>query len=188
MELENLKATWQSVKPYIKNTGCSTQNSAYLSKRKDVKTRLLKKTFFGVLFTFVCLILLATSHLWSPTKLPALWLAAFCSVIAVAIVCVIRLYSAIRNINLWKDSNAEIMTAIVQVKKRYRRIELGISILILLLLIWLSLTPPFLNTLDMYIVWGLTAICFGLEYLWYRSNIKQLNTLGNWDVCKTNNH
>ncbi|WP_300915979.1 hypothetical protein [Bacteroides acidifaciens] len=73
------------------------------------------------------------------------------------------------------------MTAIVQVKKRYRRIELGISILILLLLIWLSLTPPFLNTLDMYIVWGLTAICFSLEHLWYRGNIKQLNTLSNWD-------
>lgn len=188
MELENLKATWQSVKPCIKNTGCPTQNSDFLSKKKDVKSRLLKKTFLGVLFTFVCLILLATSHLWSPTKLSALWLVAFCSVIAVAIVCGIRLYSAIRSINLWKDSNAEIMTAIVRVKKRYRRIELCISILTFPLLIWLSLTPPFLNTLDMYIVWGLTTICFGLEYLWYRGNIKQLNTLGNWDECEINNH
>lgn len=181
MELEDLKTTWQSVKLDIKNIGCTTQNSEYLSRKKDVKSRLLKKVFFGILFTFICLILLATSHLWSPTKFSALWLGAFCSVIVAAIVCGIGLYSDIRHINLWKDSNAEILTAIVKVKKRYRRIELAISILILPLLIWLSLTPPFLNTLDMYIVWGLTAICFGIEYLWYRSNVKQLNRLGNWD-------
>ena len=188
MELEKLKTTWQSVKPCIRNTECSTQNSDCLSRKKDVKSRLLKKIFLGIVFTFVCLILLATSHLWSPTKFSALWLGAFCSVIVVTIVCEIGLYSTIRHINLWKDSNTEIMTAIVKVKKRYRRIELGISILILPLLIWLSLTPPFLNTLDMYIVWGLTTVCFGIEYLWYRVNIKQLNILGNWDECVINNH
>lgn len=36
----------------------------------------------------------------------------------------------------------------------------------------------------MYIVWGLTVIGFGLEYLWYRSNIKQLNNLVNWKTEK----
>ena len=186
MELEELKSTWQSVKPCVKNIGCATQNSDCLSRKKDVKSRLLRKIFLGVLFTFVCLLLLATSHLWSPTKLPALWLISFCSVIVIAIVCGIGLYSAIRHINLWEDSNTEILTAIVNVKKRYRRIELFTSILILPLLIWLSLTPPFLNTLDMYIVWGLTTIGFGMEFLWYRSNIRQLNIMGNWDECIDN--
>lgn len=188
MELEDLKTTWQSVKPGIKNIGCSAQISDCLSRKKDVKSRLLIKMFLEVLFTFVCLILMATSHLWSPTKLSVIWLGAFCSVIVVAIVCGIILYSAIRHINIWDDTNAGILTAIVKVKKRYRRIELAISIMILALLIWLSMTPPFLNTLDMYIVWGLTAICFGLEYLWYRGNIRQLNILANWDECKIINH
>lgn len=181
MELEDLKTSWQSVKPCIKDIGCTLQNSDCLSRKKDVKSRLLKKILFGILFTFVCLILLATSHLWSPTKFSALWLGAFCSVIVIAIVCEFGLYSDIRHINLWEDSNSEIMAAIVKVKRRYRRMELWISIMILPLLIWLSLMPPFLNTPDRYIVWGLTAICFGLEYLWYRSNIKQLNILSNWD-------
>lgn len=181
MELEELKSAWQSVRPEIKNTGCTPKDTDCLSRKKDVKSRLLRKFFLEELFAFVCLILLATSHLWSPTKLPVLWLVAFCGVIVVAMVYGIGLYGAIRQINLWEDSNAEIFMAIVNVKKRYRRIELVTSILILPLLIWLSLTPPFLNTTDMYIVWGLTIICFGLEYLWYRSNIKQLNILGNWD-------
>lgn len=181
MELEDLKTTWQSVKPSIKNIEYPTHNSDFLSRKKDIKSRLLKKILFGILFTFVCLILLATSHLWSPTKFSALWLGAFCSVIVVAIICGIGLYSAIRHINLWEDSNSEIMTAIVKVKRRYQRIELGISIMILPLIIWLSLTPPFINSLDMYIVWGVTAICFALEYLWYRSNIKQINNLVNWE-------
>lgn len=179
MELEELKNTWQSVKPDIKSLGYSHKYDSRLAKKNDVKSRLLRKVFLGELFSFVCIILLATSHLWSPTKLPALWLVSFCAVITVGIICGIRLYLSIKQVNLWADSNSQILTAIVKIKTQYRRIELSICILIVPLLIWLSLTPPFLNTLDMYLVWALTVICFGLEYLWYRSNIRQLNNLIN---------
>ena len=181
MELEELKNIWQSVKPDIKGLGYSQKDDYGLAKKNDVKSRLLRKVFLRELFSFVCIILLATSHLWSPTKLPALWLVSFCAVIAVGIICGIRLYLSIKRVNLWTDSNSQILTAIVKIKTQYRRLELAISVLILPLLIWLSLTPPFLNTLDMYLVWMLTVICFGLEYLWYRSNIKQLNNLINWE-------
>lgn len=181
MELEELKATWQSVKPGVRSLGYSQKDDASLAKKDDVKTRFLRKVFFGELFSFVCIILLATSHLWSPTKLPVLWLGSFCAIIAVGIICGIGLYLSIKRVNLWMDSNSDILTAIVKIKARYRRLELIISVLILPLLIWLSLTPPFLNTLDMYIVWALTVICFGLEYLWYRCNIKQLNSICSWD-------
>ena len=176
MELEELKATWQSVKPGVKSLGYSQKDDASLAKKNDVKTRLLRKVFLGELFSLVCIILLATSHLWSPTKLPALWLISFCAIIAG-----IGLYLSIKRVNLWVDSNSEILTSIVKIKARYRRIELVIGALILPLLIWLSLTPPFLNTLDMYIVWGVTVVCFVLEYLWYRCNIKQLNSICNWN-------
>jgi hypothetical protein len=181
MELEELKNIWHSVKPDIKSLGYSQKDDAGIARKNDVKSRLLRKVFLGELFSLVCIILLATSHLWSPTKLPVLWLASFCAVITVGIVCGIRLYLSIRQVNLWTDSNSKIFMSIVEIKTLYRRIELTISILIAPLLIWLSLTPPFLNTLDMYLVWVLTIICFGLEYLWYRSNIKQLNNLINWE-------
>lgn len=181
MELDELKTTWQSVRPGIKGLGYSQTDDVCLARKNDVKSHLLRKVFLGELFSLVCIIILATSHLWSPTKLPVLWLASFCAVIAIGLILGIRLYLSIKQVNLWVDSNSEILTAIVKIKTLYRRIELAISILILPLLIWLSLIPPFLNTLDMYIVWGLTVICFGLEYLWYRSNIKQLNIICSWN-------
>ena len=181
MELEELKATWQSVKPEIKSIGSPQKDNACLAQKNDVKSRLLRKVFLGELFSFVCIVLLATSHLWSPAKLPVLWLVSFCAVIAVGIICGIRLYLSIKRVNLWTDSNSQILTAIVKIKTQYRRLELAISVLILPLLIWLSLTPLFLNTLYMYLVWVLTVICFGLEFLWYRSNINQLNNLINWE-------
>lgn len=184
MELEELKATWQSVKPEIKIIGCSQKDNASVTQKNDVKSRLLRKVFLGELFSFVCIVLLATSHLWSPTKLPVLWLVSFCAVIVIGIICGIGLYIAIKRVNLWEDSNAEILAATVSIKKRYRKIELLISILIVPLLIWLSLIPPFINTSDMYMVWGLTLICFGLEFMWYRSNIRQLDIIGDWNVTE----
>lgn len=184
MELEELKNIWQSVKPDIKSLGYLHKDDSDLAKKNDVKSRLLRKVFLGELFSFVCIILLATSHLWSPTKLPTLWLVSFCAVISVGIICGIRLYLSIKRVNLWADSNSQILTAIVKIKTQYRKLELAISVLILPLLIWLSLIPPFLNTLNMYLVWVLTVICFGLEYLWYRSNIRQLNNIINWEQEK----
>ncbi len=181
MELDELKTTWQSVKPGIKGLGYSHKDDTCLAKKNDVKSHLLRKVFLGELFSFACIILLATSHLWSPTKLPGLWLVSFCAVIAVGLILGIGLYLSIKRVNLWENSNSEILTAIIKIKTRYRKIELAISILIFPLIIWLSLIPPFLNTLDMYIVWGLTIICFGLEYIWYRCNIKQLNIICSWN-------
>lgn len=181
MELEELKATWQSVKPHITTTDCmkNTQESIY--RKADVKSRLLRRLGFGVFFSFVCLILLASSHLWSPTKLSNLWLVAFCLIISLAIFCEIYLYKSIKRINLWKDTNAGILSAIVKIKKLYKNIELVTSILVILSLIWLSFIPPFNNLLDRTIIFGLTIICFSAEFLWYRSNLKQLNRLSNWD-------
>lgn len=181
MELEELKTTWLSVKPSVKNLGYSQKDNACLAKKNDIKTRLLRKILLGELFSSICIILLATSHSWSPTKLPILWLISFCTIIAVVIIFSIGLYLSIKRVNLWVDSNFEILTSIVKIKARYQRIELVISALILPLLIWLSLTPPFLNTLDMYILWGLSVIGFGLEYFCYRCNIKQLNSICSWN-------
>lgn len=181
MELEELKFTWQTVKPQIKNMGGVQKDAAYLSGKIDIKSRLLGKILCEEMGLVICVVLLATSRLWSPTKFPTVWLGLFSAIIIVAILCGVKLYRAIRHINLWEDSNAEIFTATVKVKKLYRRFELGICILIAPLFIWLSLTPPFLNTLDMYIVWGLTIVGFAIEYLWYRSNMRQLDALGHWE-------
>lgn len=70
---------------------------------------------------------------------------------------------------------------VISVKKMYRNIELATAAVIIPLMIWLSLTPMFINTWRMIFVWGLTMLGFGLEYLWYRSNVKQINNLINWE-------
>ena len=59
--------------------------------------------------------------------------------------------------------------------------ELAISVVLIPLLIWLSLNPLFIHTWRMLFTWGITILGFALEYLWYRSNIKQINNLVNWE-------
>ena len=70
---------------------------------------------------------------------------------------------------------------VISIKNMYRNIELATAVVIIPLMIWLSLTPMFINTWRMIFVWGLTVLGFALEYLWYRSNINQINNLVNWE-------
>lgn len=180
MELEDLKSTWQTVKPHI-DSQISDEAEMILRKKNDVKSRLLKRAMLDGIFTIVCIVLMALSPFWSPLKLPYWWLAAFCITISIAILYGIKIYRSIKSINLCNDTNKEIITAVVSITKLYRNIELATAIVTIPLLIWLSLTPLFINSWRMYFIWGLTSLGFALEYLWYRSNIKQIDNLINWE-------
>ncbi len=106
---------------------------------------------------------------------------SFCLTLFIATLYGIKIYCSIKSINLWDYTNKDILTTVVSIKKLYRNIELATAAVIIPLLIWLSLTPSFINTWRMFFAWGLTLLGFGLEYLWYRSYIKQLNNLINWE-------
>lgn len=181
MELEDLRTTWKSVKPHIDSQISEDEAKWLLTKRNDIKSRLLKRAIWEGIITVNCLILMALSPLWSPMKFPYWWLTVFCSTILVTNLYGIRIYRSIKTINLWENSNNEILNVVVSIKKLYRNMELAISIVLIPLLIWLSLTPMFINTWRMIFVWGLTVLAFALEYLWYQNNIKQINNLVNWE-------
>ena len=90
MELEDLKTTWESVKPHIDSQLSENVVNESLSKRNDIKTRLLTRARWDGIFTIICLILMAFSPFWSPMKLPYWWLIVFCLTIFIAIIYGIR--------------------------------------------------------------------------------------------------
>lgn len=181
MELEDLRTTWKSVKPNIESQISEDVAKGLLTKRNDIKSRLLRRAIWEGIITMICLILMALSPLWAPIKFPYWWLTVFCSTILVTNLYGVGIYRSIRAINLWENSNNEILNVVVSIKKLYRNIELAISIVLIPLLIWLSLNPLFIHTWRMFFTWGITILAFTLEYLWYRSNIKQINNLVNWE-------
>lgn len=179
MELEDLKTTWKSVKPHIDSQLSENVANGLLSKKNDIKSRLLKRALWEGIITVICLIFMASSPFWSPMKFPYWWLAVFCSSIIVTNLYGVRIYRSIRAINLWENSNSEILNVVVSIKRLYRNLELAISVVLIPLLIWLSLNPLFIHTWRMFFTWGITILAFALEYLWYRNNIKQINNLVN---------
>lgn len=179
MELEDLKTTWKSVKPHIDSQLSENVANGLLSKKNDIKSRLLKRALWEGIITVICLILMASSPFWSPMKFPYWWLAVFCSSIIVTNLYGVRIYRSIRAINLWENSNSEILNVVVSIKRLYRNLELAISVVLIPLLIWLSLNPLFIHTWRMFFTWGIIILAFALEYLWYRNNIKQINNLVN---------
>lgn len=179
MELEDLKTTWKSVMPHIDSQLSENVANGLLSKKNDIKSRLLKRALWEGIITVICLILMASSPFWSPMKFPYWWLAVFCSSIIVTNLYGVRIYRSIRAINLWENSNSEILNVVVSIKRLYRNLELAISVVLIPLLIWLSLNPLFIHTWRMFFTWGITILAFALEYLWYRNNIKQINNLVN---------
>lgn len=181
MELEDLKTTWKSVKPHIDSQISEDEANGLFTKRNDIKSRLLTRARLDGIFSIICLILMAFSPFWSPMKFPYWWLTVFCLTIFIVIIYGIRIYCSLKAVNLWDDTNKDILMTVISVKKMYRNIELATAAVIIPLMIWLSLTPMFINTWRMIFVWGLTVLGFGLEYLWYRSNVKQLNNLVNWE-------
>lgn len=181
MELEDLRTTWKSVKPHIDSQISEDVAKGLLTKRNGIKSRLLTRTRRDGVFSIICLLLMALSPFWSPMKFPYWWLIAFCLTIFIAIISGIRIYCSIKAVNLWDYTNKDILMIVISIKKMYRNIELATAVVIIPLMIWLSLTPMFINTWRMIFVWGLTGLGFALEYLWYRSNIKQINNLVNWE-------
>lgn len=181
MELEELRKTWQSVKPHIDSQISEDEARNIISKKTDIKTRLLKRALWDGILTIICIILMALSPIWSPMKFPGWWLVILCLTLFIANLYGIRIYRSIKAINLWENTNKEILINIISIKKLYRNIELATATVLIPLLIWISLTPFFIHSWRMFFTWGLTIFSFTLEYLWYSSNIKHLNNLVNWE-------
>lgn len=181
MELEELKTTWKSVKQHIEPMSHEEKSAALAGKRKDAWTRLLNRARLNFSITAVCLVLVGTSRYWAPMKFPVWWLVIFCLVLVAAFACEVYIYLSIKKINLWEDSNHEILTAVIKTRKVYRYFELVASVIIFPLLVQLSFLPMFVNSWRMIFAWCVIAIAFIGEIIWYRSNMRQFDRLSNWD-------
>ncbi len=181
MELEDLKSKWQSVKPHIDTQlNCEILKHS-ISKGNDAKSRLIKRSLWTLILIFLCLILMATSRIWSPVKLPYWWLIIFCTTTGCSSLISLRSLYKLNKIDLCENTNVEIISYILLLKKTYRNMEVVVCMVVFFLVIWLSLSPSFINTWRMYYIWGLTVIGNLLEFLWYRSNQKLFNKIANWE-------
>ena len=181
MELEDLKSKWQSVKPNIDSQINDELLRRSISKGNDVKTRILRRSLWSQILVSISLILMATSRIWAPLKLPYWWIGLFCTTILFMILYSIKGYRTLKKMDIFKDSNTKILTTIITIKKQYRNLELICSGVILTLMLWISFIPSFVYTWRMYYVWGLSALGCILEYFWYKSNVKQYDKLINLD-------
>lgn len=180
MELNDLKTTWQSVSPRFDTSSLREDASQAIKGGRDIRSRFRRRMLAEIIISTICLVLMATSGLWSPTRFQPAWLLAFCAMIVVIIACSIHIRRLAGRICTWKDTNSNVFAAILGIKRTYRNMELAVSLIMLPLLVWLAFTPPFFNARDIVVLSALTVICFSAEYLWYRSNIRQLNRLSEW--------
>ena len=181
MELEDLKSKWKSVRPNIEPHINDEIVRRSISKGNDVKSRILRRSLWSQILVSISLILMATSRIWSPLKLPYWWIGLFCTTILIMILYSIKSYRTLKKMDIYKDSNTKILKTIITIKREYRNLELIGSGVILTLMLWMSFIPSFIYTWRMYYVWGLTALAFILECIWYKSNVKQFNQLLNLD-------
>lgn len=180
MELDELKSAWESVGRSLDNVGGTDTDMASVRKL-DVKTRLERRVGANTCLTLVSMIIMITSPLWAVAVWPVSWLIAFCAVGFIGFFAELRLLHIIRRIDIWNMNHIDTIKSLIRIKRYYRNIELVFLILFGILLIWLSLTPPFVGGKGMFVVWGLTAAASLLEFFFYRKNTQYLNTLLTWE-------
>ena len=87
----------------------------------------------------------------------------------------------VRKINLGEDSHVQVMAQILSIKKFYRNIELyGCTMILILMVCGILFSPIPYSPIEIIFISAITLVCFVVEYLWYKSNIKKFNNMQNW--------
>lgn len=181
MELEDLKTAWKSVGVQIEQLSNLDCGNLPRKEKTDAKTKVMWRVLTGALFSLAGLVLMASSRLWAPLKLPVLWVIAISVVIFIGLVSEIYLARMIYRINLCENTNYEVFTRVIHIKKLYRTIELILSVLAIMVFGSLSIWPPLQNSPSIIVIWGLLSLGLVLEYIWYRRNGKYLDEMGSHD-------
>lgn len=181
MELEDLKNTWKSIGNEIEQISTPDTEVIVTNHKRDVKTTLLNRLRWGIIVLIAATILLATSRLWAVIKMPVWWISAFCILFASGSVVTTFLLKRIAAINLGEDTQFQVMRQILIIKKIYRNTELYGSAAILLLTIGgILCSPVSYKPIELVLISGATVICYLLEYISYKSNIRKINQMQNW--------
>lgn len=181
MELEDLRTTWRAIESEISRISKNDTGDVLINHRHDVKNCLINRFWWGIFMLVAAIIFLGTSWLWAAIKMPAWWLCAFCSLLLFGIVAIIMLINKVKRINLGDDSQFQVMEQVLSIKKLYRNIELsGCSIIVVLVICSAFFTPVPYRPIDIVLISVAAIICFFLEYISYRSNIRKINKMQDW--------
>ncbi len=181
MELEELKATWKSIEEGIGNISKNDAEESLTNHKRDVKTTLTNRFRWGIVILISATILLCTSRVWAVIKMPVWWIGAFCILFVSGIVIMAFLIQKIAKINLAEDTQLQVMKQILSIKKIYRNSELyGCTAILALTIAGIFCSPIPYNVSEITFIAIATIICYSLEFITYRSNIKKINKLQNW--------
>ncbi len=181
MELEDLRTTWKSIEKDIENISKNDAKEVLTNHKRDVKTSLTNRFRWGIIILIVATILLGTSRLWAFIKMPVWWIGAFCILFVSGIVIMSFLIQKIRKINLGEDTQLQVMKQILSIKKIYRNSELyGCAVILALMIAGIICSPIPYRPSEIVFISIVTAICYFLEFITYRSNIKKINKIQNW--------
>lgn len=181
MELEDLRTTWKSIEKDIENISKNDAEEVLPNHKRDVKTSLTNRFRWGIIILIMATILLGTSQLWAVIKMPVWWIGAFCILFASGIVIMAFLIQKIAKINLGEDTQLQVMKQILSIKKTYRNSELyGCAVILALMIAGIICSPIPYRPSEIVFISIVTVICYSLEFITYRSNIKKLNKIQNW--------
>lgn len=181
MELEDLRTTWKSIEKDIKNISKNDAEEVLTNNKRDVKTSLTNRFRWGIIILIVAITLLGTSRLWAVIKMPVWWISAFCILFTSGIVIMAFLIQKIAKINLGEDTQLQVMKQILSIKKIYRNSELyGCGVILALMIAGILCSPIPYRPSEILFISIATVICYSLEFITYRSNIKKLNKIQNW--------
>lgn len=181
MELEDLRTTWKSIEKDIENISKNDAEEIPTNHKRDVKASITNRFRWGIIILIVAIILLGTSRLWAVIKMPVWWIGAFCFLFASGIVIMAFLIQKIAKINLGEDTQLQVMKQILSIKKIYRNSELyGCGVILALMIAGILCSPIPYRPIEILFISIATVICYSLEFITYRSNIKKLNKIQNW--------
>ena len=181
MELEDLKTIWQSIGNEIEHISKNDTTDVFINNKYDVKTNLINRFRWGIIIVIAATIFLGTSRLWAFIKMPVWWIATFCILLIFGAFAMALLINKITKINLGEDTQLQVMAQILSIKKFYKNIELyGSSAILVLMIFGVYVSPIPYTSGEIVFILFVTVICYSLEYLSYRSNIKKINMMQEW--------
>lgn len=183
MELDNLKKSWDDMAESMDALSAKlaeNANIAILSKKSDVRSRMLRRAYTGCAVTAICLMAMASYPLWGPGGLPQLWVSLFSVAIAAGLAAEVYITGCIKRLDIYKSSNAELTSRVARIKKSRRNFEIWADGIVVAFFIWLSFDA--INIREALLFWTFAATGIGLGFIIYRRDVADFDEIANW--CK----
>lgn len=181
MELDDLRAAWTSIERDMEQMACKDTSRIVSRNKSDVKTSLTNRFRWEIVVLSVAIGIFAIQRLWAPVKMPLWWISAVCLLGLSGIAATSWLLRKVNRIDLGEYTHVQVLDLILTIKKFYRNAEFyGCAMVALLMICGVLFSPVSYAAIEIFIVIALTTVCFFLEYLWYKSNVRKLNRMQNW--------